>query len=73
MPPEYLELARKRVEMCWPGYQQPEEFRYNFRDWVSPYTNGAHALGGIAASPQACRGVMSSAQRKNSRGTNWRL
>lgn len=27
---------------------QPEDFGYDFRDWVSPYTKGAHALGGVA-------------------------
>jgi restriction system protein len=45
---KYLDLACHRVTSRWPGYQQPEDFGYDFREWVSPYTKGAHALGGIA-------------------------
>ena len=48
MPPKYLALARDRAEMTWPNYKQPENFGYDFREWVSPYTKSAHALGGIA-------------------------
>ncbi len=48
MPGEYLDLATERVNARWPGYRQPEEFGYDFRDWVSPYTKGAHRLHGIA-------------------------
>ena len=48
MPRAYRELADRRVAAKWPGYLQPEDFGYDFRDWVSPYTKGAHALGGIA-------------------------
>ena len=62
LPPEYSELARSRVQARWPGYQQPEDFGYDFRDWVSPYTKTACTLGGIAlvlqdwASADALRG-----------------
>ena len=42
------ELAQSRVQARWPGYQQPEDFGYDFRDWVSPYTKPACTLGGIA-------------------------
>jgi len=48
LPPGYSELARSRVQARWPGYQQPEDFGYDFRDWVSPYTKTACTLGGIA-------------------------
>src|SRR5688572_33045549 len=48
LPSAYAELARSRVEARWPGYQQPEDFGYDFRDWVSPYTKTACTLGGIA-------------------------
>lgn len=48
LPPAYAELARSRVQARWPGYQQPEDFGYDFRDWVSPYTKTACTLGGIA-------------------------
>lgn len=48
MPDTYLELAACRAAVKWPGYLQPEDFGYDFRDWVSPYSKGAHALGGIA-------------------------
>jgi uracil-DNA glycosylase len=48
LPPAYSELARSRVQARWPGYQQPEDFGYDFRDWVSPYTKTACTLGGIA-------------------------
>jgi hypothetical protein len=47
MPEEYQRLARARVAAQWPGYGQPEDFGYEFRDWVSPYTKTACALGGI--------------------------
>lgn len=45
---DYLDLARKRVETVWPPYKQPEDFGYDFKDWVSPYTKGANRDGGIA-------------------------
>jgi hypothetical protein len=48
MPKAYLDLANERVNTRWPGYAQPEDFGYDFREWVSPYTKGAHTLGGIA-------------------------
>lgn len=48
LPKEYRELARSRVQTRWPGYQQPEDFGYDFREWVSPYTKTARTLGGIA-------------------------
>lgn len=44
----YRSLARARVEKQWPPYQQPEDFGYDFRDWVSPYTKGAHTMRGLA-------------------------
>lgn len=48
MPSAYRALAAERVaEECAP-YKQPESFGYNFRKWVSPYTKGAHHLGGYA-------------------------
>lgn len=45
---EYRALARRRVQTRWPGYQQPEDFGYDFRDWVSPYTKTACRCGGVA-------------------------
>src|SRR4051812_22739203 len=48
LPKEYRDLALLRVQTRWPGYQQPEDFGYDFREWVSPYTKTACALGGIA-------------------------
>ena len=48
LPSLYYELSQKRVAARWRGYKQPEDFGYDFREWVSPYTKGAHSLGGIA-------------------------
>ena len=48
MPPEYLELAEERASTCWLPHKQPEEFGYDFRTWVSPYTKGAYKYGGLA-------------------------
>ena len=48
MLPEYLELASLRAKSCLPGYKQPEDYHYDFKDWVSPFTKGAHALGGVS-------------------------
>jgi len=48
MTPEYLDLAEKRVNTHWPPYKQPEDFGYDFREWISPYTKGAHSTGGLA-------------------------
>lgn len=48
MSPDYLALAAKRVATVWPPFQQPEDFGYDFRSWVSPYTKGANTIGGIA-------------------------
>ena len=48
LPSLYLDLAHKRASTCFPGYKQPEEFGYDFKDWVSPYTKTAHAFDGIA-------------------------
>ena len=45
MPPEYQTLAAVRARS---SFAQPEAFGYDFRDWVSPYTKGAHCLHGIA-------------------------
>jgi hypothetical protein len=47
-PSLYLDLAYKCATTFFPGYKQPEEFGYDFKDWVSPYTKTAHALDGIA-------------------------
>jgi restriction system protein len=46
--PSYLELAAKRVATRWPPFRQPEDFGYDFREWVSPYTKSAHASGSLA-------------------------
>lgn len=48
LPWPYYELSTKRVAARWEGYKQPEDFGYDFREWVSPYTKGAHSLGSIA-------------------------
>lgn len=48
MPTEYLALAKARYEHVCAPYRQPEEFGYDFREWVSPYTKGAHVFGSIA-------------------------
>lgn len=48
MPDEYLELARERVDFKLEGYTHPEDYGYDFRTWVSPYTKGANKYGGIA-------------------------
>lgn len=48
MPKQYRDLARLRGETRWPGYQQPEDFGYDFREWVSPYTKTACRIGSVA-------------------------
>jgi restriction system protein len=48
MPRSYLALAEERVNYKLEGYFQPEYFEYNFAEWVSPYTKGAHEMGGVA-------------------------
>jgi uracil-DNA glycosylase len=48
MPDEYLALAAKRVAKNCSPHQQPEDLGFDFRTWISPYTKGAHSLGGIA-------------------------
>jgi len=48
MPPDYLKLAARRADEPYDGYLQPEDFGYDFRDWICPYTKGAHAIGSIA-------------------------
>lgn len=48
LPIEYLNLAKERASSCWQNYTQPEDYGYDFRNWVSPYTKGAHKFGGIA-------------------------
>ena len=48
MGPDYLNLAARRVGTRWPPYKHPEDFGYDFREWVSPYTKSAHATGGTA-------------------------
>ena len=46
MNEHYLQLARKRADTDWAPYLQPEDFGYDFREWVSPYTKSAHTVGG---------------------------
>jgi uracil-DNA glycosylase len=48
MPDAYLRLAKERASRCPDPYRQPEDFGYQFGEWVSPYTKGAHRFGGIA-------------------------
>lgn len=48
MNADYSKLARRRVETVWEPYLQPEDFGYDFREWVSPYTKSAHATDSIA-------------------------
>jgi hypothetical protein len=48
MPSGYQSLAYERASKRFLDYMQPEDFGYDFRDWVSPYTKGAHAFGTIA-------------------------
>lgn len=69
---QYAELARKRVETRWPGYAHPEDFGYDFREYVSPYTKGAGNLDAdylfvlqdwASAEGLAARGVVADIQR----------
>jgi uracil-DNA glycosylase len=46
MSAEYLALAAERVAMQCAPHRQPEDFGYDFRTWVSPYTKGANKTGG---------------------------
>ena len=48
LPPEYVALATERATARPRDHKQPEEFGYDFREWVSPYTKGAHFCGGFA-------------------------
>ena len=48
MTPEYLALAARRASTFWAPYGQPEDYGYDFRDWISPYTKGAHTPAGVA-------------------------
>lgn len=48
MSPEYLALAVERAETKCSRHKQPEDFGYDFRTWVSPYTKGAHRCKSIA-------------------------
>jgi len=48
MPKSYLALAEERVNYKLEDYFQPEHFECNFTEWVSPYTKGAHEMGGVA-------------------------
>ncbi len=48
LPIEYLNLAAKRCKSAPAQYKQPEDYGYDFKNWVSPYTKGAHALNSIA-------------------------
>lgn len=42
----YEELAKKRLDTDW-GYAQPEDYGYDFRAWVSPYTKTCYQYGGL--------------------------
>lgn len=48
IPSKYLALAAERVEATCSPHKQPEDFGYDFRCWVSPYTKGAHRYKSIA-------------------------
>jgi hypothetical protein len=48
LPDAYRALALKRSSTRWNGYKQPEDFGYDFSEWVSPYTKGAHVMGHFA-------------------------
>jgi hypothetical protein len=48
LPQGYKQLAAKRAATQCAPHKQPEDFGYDFRDWVSPYTKGAHKPGGLA-------------------------
>ena len=48
MSPAYLKLAYERASQVHSTYRQPEQFGYDFRDWVSPYTKRASRVGGVA-------------------------
>jgi len=39
-----LNLAQLRVRSRWPGYGHPEDYGYDFRDLVSPYSRTARNL-----------------------------
>jgi restriction system protein len=45
---KYADLARRRVNTSNPPYLHPEDFGYDFRQWVSPYTKTANASGSVA-------------------------
>lgn len=44
----YRDLAIDRASFAPCGYCQPEQFGYDFYDWISPYTKGANRRGGVA-------------------------
>jgi hypothetical protein len=48
MSPEYLALANKRATFLCEPDKQPEDYGYDFKEWVSPYTKCAHRVGGVA-------------------------
>lgn len=48
MSSAYRALAAERAEMDCAPHRQPEEFGYEFSDWVSPYTKGANRTDGLA-------------------------
>lgn len=45
---QYLSLAADRAAVKCAPHKQPEDFGYDFREWVSPYTKGANKCGGVA-------------------------
>ena len=48
LPKAYRDLAADRASFAPCDYGQPEDFGYDFYDWVSPYTKGANRYGGVA-------------------------
>lgn len=43
----YQDLAKKRIDGVPPGFRNPEHLGFNFKQWVSPYTKGAHGKSGV--------------------------
>lgn len=48
MPIEYLNLAAQRSAANPAPYRQPEDYGYDFKSWISPYTKGAHTVNSVA-------------------------
>jgi restriction system protein len=43
----YQDLAKKRVDSVPRSFRNPEHLEFDFRQWVSPYTKGAHGKSGV--------------------------